>query len=141
MNARWDSTFPILHSAVGLVRDLDLSIRGKVRFEPMFRVRTLQEEETLVDSQGHERGVTMREIDLNTASREDLMEVPGVSYIMADNIIGFREEHGAITSVEDLRELPGMDETTLEELRAASSQAGESEWTGEIVEEEEEEEW
>lgn len=81
----------------------------------------------------------MREIDLNTASREDLMEVPGINYIMADNIIGFREEHGTIGSVDDLRDLPGMDETTLEELRAAASQAGQSEWTGETAEEEEEE--
>jgi competence ComEA-like helix-hairpin-helix protein len=82
----------------------------------------------------------MKEIDLNTASREELMEVRGVSYIMADSIIGFREEHGAINSVDDLRELPGMDETTLEELRAASGEAGESEWTSEYVEEEQEEE-
>ena len=79
----------------------------------------------------------MKDIDLNTASREDLMEVRGVDYILADNIIGFREEHGGIDSVDELRALPGMDDTTFQELRAAAGETSQTEWVGE----EEEEEW
>jgi competence ComEA-like helix-hairpin-helix protein len=85
----------------------------------------------------------MKSIDLNTASREDLMEIEGIDFILADNIIGYREEHGGIDRMDDLRDLSGMSESTLQELRAA---VGESAEGGEEVEEAyesdtEEEEW
>ncbi len=67
----------------------------------------------------------MKSLDLNTASREDLMEVEGVDFILADNIIGYREEHGGIDRVDDLRDLSGMSESTLEELRAATGESPE----------------
>jgi len=88
----------------------------------------------------------MKSIDLNTASRDDLMEIEGIDFILADNIIGYREEHGGIDRVDDLRDLSGMSASTLEELRAATGEGAQSEEGGEEVEEAyesdtEEEEW
>ncbi len=87
----------------------------------------------------------MRNIDLNTASKEDLMEIEGIGASLADKIIQFRDERGGIDSVDELREVSGISESTLEDLRAA---AGESEEEDEDVEsedieegEEESEEW
>jgi competence protein ComEA len=79
----------------------------------------------------------MRNIDLNTASKEDLMEIEGIGPSLADRIIQFRDERGGLDNVDDLRELSGISESTIEGLRAA---AGESEDVeGEDVEEESEE--
>ena len=78
----------------------------------------------------------MRNIDLNTASRDDFMEIEGIGPTLADNIVRFREERGGVDSVDDLREGSGIDESTLEELRLAAGQGGESEEL-----EEESEEW
>ncbi len=86
----------------------------------------------------------MKNVDLNTASREDLMEIEGVDFVLADNIIGFREEHGGIGSADELRDLIGIDEPTLERIRMAAGEAGQS-GRGEAETtwsyEEEEEEW
>ena len=84
----------------------------------------------------------MKSIDLNTASRDDLMEIEGIDFILADNIIGYREEHGGIDKVDDLRDLSGMSESTLEELRAAAGESPEEvEESYESDTENEEEEW
>jgi len=88
----------------------------------------------------------MRNIDLNTASKEDLMEIEGISPSLADRIIQFRDQRGGIDKVDELRAVGGISESTLEELRAAAGESGESE--SEDVEsenieegEEESEEW
>jgi competence protein ComEA len=80
----------------------------------------------------------MRNIDLNTASKEDLMEIGGIGPSLADRIIQFRDERGGLNSVDDLRELSGISESTIEGLRAA---AGESEDVESEEGEEESEEW
>ena len=88
----------------------------------------------------------MKNIDLNTASKEDFMDIEGIGPTLADKIIEFRDERGGLDSVDDLRELGGISESTLEGLRMA---AGESEEEEEDVEsdegsdegEEESEEW
>jgi competence ComEA-like helix-hairpin-helix protein len=86
----------------------------------------------------------MKNIDLNTASREDFMEIKGIDPPLADKIIEFRDERGGIDNVDDLREVGGISESTLEELRAAAGESGEEEIESEESSdegEEESEEW
>ncbi len=84
----------------------------------------------------------MRNIDLNTASKEDLLEVSGIDPSLADRIIQFRDERGGIDSVDELREVGGISESTLEELRAAAGESESADVESEGIEEsEEEEEW
>jgi competence ComEA-like helix-hairpin-helix protein len=52
-------------------------------------------------------------IDLNQASLIELERIPGVGFIKAQNIINFRLEHGAFSSVEDLSKVSGFDESLL----------------------------
>ncbi len=83
-------------------------------------------------------------IDLNSVSKEELMEIPGVGPTLADNIIRFREEHGEINDVDDLREVSGISESTIEEIRVAMGESKEEEediGSGESGESEESEEW
>ena len=84
----------------------------------------------------------MRNIDLNTASKEDLLEISGIDPSLADRIIQFRDERGGIDSVDELREVGGISESTLEELRAAAGESESADVESEDIEEsEEEEEW
>ena len=56
-------------------------------------------------------------INLNT-TREELMTLSGIGEVKADAIIAYRTENGAFQSVEQLLEVSGIGEKTLEKLRA-----------------------
>jgi len=56
-------------------------------------------------------------IDLNNASREELMSVTGIGPSTADNILAYREENGRFSSVDDLINVNRIGEKTLEKLR------------------------
>lgn len=56
-------------------------------------------------------------IDLNQASYEELLEVPGMRPIFAKNIIEYRKSSGPFSGFEDLRKIKGIGEKRLERLR------------------------
>lgn len=56
-------------------------------------------------------------IDLNRATREELMSVTGIGPSTADNILAYREEKGRFESVDDLINVNRIGEKTLEKLR------------------------
>lgn len=56
-------------------------------------------------------------INLNTATREELMSVTGIGPSTADNILAYREKTGKFSSVEDLLQVDRIGEKTLEKLR------------------------
>ena len=56
-------------------------------------------------------------ININRASREELMEIDGISDQMADTILKWRDEHGPFNALEELDEIPGIGERRLEQLR------------------------
>jgi competence protein ComEA len=56
-------------------------------------------------------------VHLNTATLEQLDELPGVGPATAQKILDFRQEHGAFTSVDELDAVPGIGPARLEQLR------------------------
>ena len=56
-------------------------------------------------------------MDLNTASAEDLTRLPGIGPVKAEAIVAWRQEHGGFAAVEELLEVKGIGEATLEGLR------------------------
>jgi competence protein ComEA len=56
-------------------------------------------------------------VHLNTATIEQLDELPGVGPVTAQKIIDYREQHGAFSSVDDLDAIPGIGPARLEQLR------------------------
>ncbi len=56
-------------------------------------------------------------INVNLASREELMGVPGISGDLADRIIRYRNEHGLIHDLNELDRLFEPGDTRADELR------------------------
>ena len=56
-------------------------------------------------------------IDLNTATVQQLDELPGVGPAIAQRIVDHREANGPFTSVDDLLEVSGIGPATLEKIR------------------------
>ena len=58
-----------------------------------------------------------RPISLNKASKNELLDLPGVGPAMADRIIADRREHGPFKHVEDLKRVKGIGSKKFEKLR------------------------
>lgn len=58
------------------------------------------------------------QISINSGTREELQELPGIGETYAKRIIEYRETNGGFTSVDELTKVKGIGEKTLEKLRA-----------------------
>lgn len=56
-------------------------------------------------------------IELNTADAAALCSLPGIGQSRAKDILAWRETNGPFETAEDLLQVPGIGEKTLEELR------------------------
>jgi competence protein ComEA len=66
---------------------------------------------------GHSAEARAGPVHLNTATVEELDELPGVGPVTAQKIVDFRQANGAFTSVDELDAVPGIGPARLEELR------------------------
>lgn len=56
-------------------------------------------------------------VNINTASKSDLMLVPGMTRTLADNILQYRDSNGPFNTVDDLANVQGIDRKKLDEIR------------------------
>jgi competence protein ComEA len=56
-------------------------------------------------------------IDLNTATQVQLESLPGIGPVTAQAILAFRDQNGPFNAVEELLNVPGIGEKTLESIR------------------------
>lgn len=62
-------------------------------------------------------GLALAQININSASKEQLGGLKGIGPTKAQAIIDYRRQHGPFKSVDELENLPGIGPATLKEIR------------------------
>lgn len=69
-------------------------------------------------------GAACAAVDLNTATREELISVKGIGPVKAQAIIEYRNEHGPFRKVDDLKAVKGFGDKSVNNLRHEVSVTG-----------------
>ncbi len=56
-------------------------------------------------------------VNLNKATKEDLVEIKGIGPVLAGRIISYREKYGLFRKIEDIKEIKGIGGKTFEKIR------------------------
>jgi competence protein ComEA len=117
-----DRLAEVLAAAGGPAADADLdavNLAARVRDEEHWHIPKVGE--TTGEASGSEQpsGVVSSggRLDINTATAEELVALPGIGQVGAEAIVRYRSATGPFTRVEDLLEVEGIGPTTLENIR------------------------
>lgn len=58
-----------------------------------------------------------RLININSASREELMELPGIGAAKAEAILSYRAENGSFKTIEDIQKIEGIKKGVFEKIK------------------------
>lgn len=90
----------------------------------MIEIPTAEEAKQLLESasqsiaaEGEDPATTDSRININTASKAELTELPGIGDTKAAAIISYRETHGNFTSIEDIMNVSGIKEGSFEKIK------------------------
>lgn len=59
-----------------------------------------------------------KSININTATKEELIAIPGIGDKISDKIIIYREEHGGFKKIEDIMNVKGIKKKKFEKMKA-----------------------
>jgi competence protein ComEA len=62
-------------------------------------------------------GITYAAVDLNAATKEELESVTGIGPVKADAIVEYRKHNGPFKKVDDLKEVTGFGDKSVDKLR------------------------
>ncbi|MCI5620898.1 MAG: helix-hairpin-helix domain-containing protein [Lachnospiraceae bacterium] len=107
--------FDVIAAAGGLSEDASedsVNQAEPVTDGQMIRIPTQQEErEALQNAEQDSR------VNLNSATVEELMTLPGIGESKAESIVSYREEHGGFSSIEDLMNISGIKEGVFDKIK------------------------
>lgn len=58
-----------------------------------------------------------QKVNINTATKEELMTLDGVGEATAEKIIAYRQEHGSFSSIEEIKEVSGIGDKKYEAIK------------------------
>lgn len=76
-------------------------------------------DESIAEGEGSKGAIANGVVNLNLASKEDLMTLSGIGESKAQKILDYREDVGSFKSIDDLLNVSGIGEKTLDALRAS----------------------
>lgn len=76
----------------------------------------LQEGQVLEDGTRQQDTADDR-VNLNTATKTQLMTLPGIGEAKADSIIAYREKNGGFSSIEDIKKIEGIKEGVFSKIK------------------------
>lgn len=62
-------------------------------------------------------GSGVQKINLNTASREELLTLPGIGEAKAAAVVAYREANGGFSSIEDIKNVEGIKEGVFQKIK------------------------
>lgn len=120
----------VVKLAGGFTDDADkksVNLAEKVADEAVIYVARVGEEVTPASplsqakntaASGAKQDADSEQINLNTATLEELQTISGIGAKRAQDIIDYRDNNGGFSSVDDLKNVSGIGEKTLEKLKA-----------------------
>ena len=69
-------------------------------------------------------GAALAALNLNTATKEELVALPGIGPAKAQAILDYRNAHGGFKSVEELKDVKGIGAKRFEKLKGELTVAG-----------------
>ena len=61
--------------------------------------------------------ITIQKVNLNKALKSELITLSGIGPALADRIIAYRDEFGTFKTIDDLRNVKGVGDKSLEKIR------------------------
>lgn len=110
---RGSRVFEAISMAGGLREDAEVSGINQAQLledEAYIYVPTIDEQ---LEKDSKESG----KVNINQASKETLMTLPGVGESRADSIIKYRQEHGSFQKIEDIMQVAGIKEGLFEKIK------------------------
>lgn len=104
-----------VNAAGGLRQDADtamLNLAAKVQDGAKLTVPAKGEQAEQTTSQGNGQVV-----NINTASKEELMQLSGIGEVIAQNIIDYRTKNGQFTSTEEIKEVNRIGDKLYERIK------------------------
>ncbi|MBE5940148.1 MAG: competence protein ComEA [Lachnospiraceae bacterium] len=106
----------VVKLAGGLTKDADVSVTNlasAVTQGMMIRIYSVEEVKKGEVITETSKGL----ININTAGKETLMELPGIGEAKAEAIISYREQNGAFKDIKDIMNIPGIKEALYNKIK------------------------
>ena len=106
----YSSSDSIFAARSRLLSDTNSTLDDEDRLEEQSGISSIQKSETQSATLG------LKSINLNSATKDELIRLPGIGEAIAERIILYREENGPFVSIEDLMNIKGIGSKKFERI-------------------------
>lgn len=107
-----------INQAGGAIEGADLSLLNLAAYlKDGQRIRVPFAGESMPVGEGEIMEQTKHLTNINSASKIELMQLPGIGETTADRILAYREEHGGFSSVEELMNVSGIGQSKFDAIK------------------------
>ena len=66
---------------------------------------------------GQQKETVSEKVNINTATKDQLMTLTGIGEVRAEDIIAYRQEHGPFRQIEDIMQVSGIKEAAFAKIK------------------------